>query len=167
MNEEYDARISGHDEDCSYWVDDDNCFCHLFERDLAYTNGFRAAVSKMAEQGDLFDSEPTSSDALRAEAEHYNMGYATGLEVGKRSYASPPNTSLHDSENGLGTYSGAYNAGSKWMRDKIATLINLELEDRGCADREKHVMIRGNDDCNLCWLSRGYENSYDIAKGVL
>jgi len=53
--DEYNIRISGHDEDCSYWIEDDNCCCHLFERDLAYTNGYRAAVNKMREQGDVFE----------------------------------------------------------------------------------------------------------------
>jgi len=49
MSDEYDVRTSGHDESCSYWWEDDNCSCGLYERDLAYSSGYRAAVKRLTD----------------------------------------------------------------------------------------------------------------------
>jgi len=90
MNEEYDVRVSGHDEDCSYWVENDNCFCHLYERDLAYTNGYRAAVNKMKEQGDVSEGQ---SSVIYKSLNDYDIGLReriTQAIMNKHMFCYPP-----------------------------------------------------------------------------
>jgi len=133
MSSEYDVRESGHNENCSYWIGNVDCSCHVYERDLAYANGYRAARSRMAEDfADSISEGYTTAATARKEAEDNHAGFKRGCA---------------------------------WMRVKIAHDISIELENRGCSDRDDHIKRHDTHDCHLCWLARGYERSFDIARG--